>query len=65
MLIILLWLKKFGVILKILSLKILIEPELLSIRIFLVNVTLTIGQEEYLLLILFWKLVPGHMKLKT
>ena len=37
-----------------------IESELLSIRIFLVKLTLKIGQEKYLLLILFWKLTLGH-----
>ena len=36
-----------------LSLKLMIESELLSIRIFLVKVTLKIGQEKYLLLILY------------
>ena len=41
-----------------------IESELLSIRIFLVKVTLKIGQEKYLLLILSWKLILGHKKLK-
>ena len=37
---------------KILSLKLIIEPELQSIRILLVKVTLKTGQEEYLLSIL-------------
>ena len=37
-----------------------IEWELLSIRIFLVKVTLTTAQEKCL----FWKLIPGHIKLK-
>ena len=36
-----------------LNLKLLIELKLLSIRIFLVKVRLKIGQEKYLLLILF------------
>ena len=35
------------------ELKLMMEPELLSIRIFLVKVTLKIGQEKYLLSILF------------
>ena len=41
-----------------------IESELLSIRIFLVKVTLKIGQEKYLLSIIFWKLILGDKKLK-
>ena len=42
---ILIWLKKLRPILKLLSLKLMIESELLSIRIFLVKITLKIGQE--------------------
>ena len=61
MLTILLWLKKLRRILKLLSLKF-IEPELLSIRIFLVKVTLKIVWEKCLLLILVWKLILGHIK---
>ena len=53
MLIILLWLKKLRQILKLLSLKLMIGSELPSLRTFLVKVTLKIGQEKYLLLILF------------
>ena len=41
-----------------------IELELPSIIISLVNVTVKIGQEKYLLSILFWKLIPGLMNLK-
>ena len=41
-----------------------IESELLSIRMFLVNVILKIGWDKYLLLILFGKLFLGHIKLK-
>ena len=37
------------------------ESELLSIRIFLVTVTLKIGQKNKLLSILCWKLILGHM----
>ena len=44
MLIILLWLKKSRSILNFLNLKLMIESELLSIRIFLVKITLTFGQ---------------------
>ena len=40
------------------------ESEWISIRMFLVKVTLKIGQEKYLLPILFWKLILGLMKLK-
>ena len=38
--------------------------ELLSIRIYFVRFILKIGQEKYLLSILFWKLIIGHIKLK-
>ena len=48
MLTILLWLEKLRQILKLLSLKLIIESELLSIRTFLVMVTLKIGQNKYL-----------------
>ena len=51
-------------ILKLLSLKLMIESELLSIRIFLLKIKLKVGQVKYLLLILFWKLVLGFIKLK-
>ena len=61
MLIILLWPKKLRPILKLLNLKWMIEPELHRIRIFLVKVTLKIGQEKYLFLILCWKLILGHV----
>ena len=53
MLTILLGLKKLRPILKLLSLKLMIESELLSIKLILAKVTLKIGQEKYLLLILF------------
>ena len=46
-LITLLWLKKLRQILKLLNLKLMINSELLSIGIFLVKVTLKIGQEKY------------------
>ena len=62
--IILPWLKKLRQIFKLLSLKLMIESELLSIRIFLVNITFKIGHEKYLLLILFWKLILELIKLK-
>ena len=45
-------LKKSNRILMLLNLKLMIESGLLSIEIFLVKVTLKIGQEKYLLLIL-------------
>ena len=51
-------------ILKPLSLKLMIELELLSIRIFLVKVPLKIRREKYLLSILFRKLVLGLIKFK-
>ena len=53
MLIILLLLKTLSQILNLLSLKLMIESELQSIRIFLVKATLEAGQEKYLLLIRF------------
>ena len=52
-LIILLWLIKLKRITKLLNSKLMIESELLTIKIFLVKVTLKIGQEKYLLSILF------------
>ena len=52
-LIILLSLKKLKQLINLLNLKLMIELELLSIKIFLVKVTLKVGQEEYLLLIMF------------
>ena len=48
-------LKRLRRILYYLNLKWMIVPELLSIRIFLVKFKLNIGQEKYLLSILFWK----------
>ena len=48
MLIILLGLKTLRQILKLLSLKLIIESELLSIKKFLVKITLKSGQEKYL-----------------
>ena len=64
MLIILFWLEKMRPILKHLDLKLMTESGLLGIRIFLVKIILKIGQEKYLLLILFWKLLLGQIKLK-
>ena len=64
MLIILLWLKKLRPILKLLSLKLMTESELLSMKIFLVK-TLKIGQEKYFLLIPFWKLKTWTYKIKN
>ena len=63
MLIILIRLKTLSQILKLLNLKWMIESELLSTNIFLIKVILKIGQEKYLLLILFWKLILWHIKL--
>ena len=57
-------LKRLRRILYYLNLKWMIVPELLSIRIFLVKFKLNIGQEKYLLSILFWKLILGVIKLK-
>ena len=62
MLIILLWVKKLRRILKFLILKLMMESELLSIRIFLVKVTLKIGKERYLVLTLFCKLILRRIK---
>ena len=50
-------------ILKLLSLNLMIESELLSIRKFLVKFTLKTGQEKYFLWILFWNLTLGLIKL--
>ena len=52
-------------ILKLLSLNLMIESELLSIRKYLVKFTLKIGQEKYFLWILFWNLTLGLIKLNT
>ena len=52
-------------ILKLLSLNLMIESELLSIRKFLVKFTLKTGQEKYFLWILFWNLTLGLIKLNT
>ena len=41
-----------------------IDWEFLNIRIFLVKVVIKIGQEKYLLSILFWKLILQLIKLK-
>ena len=41
-----------------------IESQLLSIKIFLVKAKLNVGQKKHLLLILFWKLILRHIKLK-
>ena len=57
--------KKLRPLLKLRSLKLMIEPESQSIRIFLVTFTLKIGQEKYLLSILFWKLILGLIKLQS
>ena len=59
MLIILFSLNKFRQILKLLNLKWKTESELISIKSFLVKVTLKIGREKYSWLILFWKLILG------
>ena len=64
MLNILIWIEKLKQIIKFLNLKLIRKSDLPTIRIFLVNFTLKIGQEKYLLSILFWKLILGHIKLK-
>ena len=61
MLVILSWLKNWH---QSNSLKLMIELEILTIRIFLVNVTLKIDQKIYLLIILCWKIILGYIKLK-
>ena len=63
MLMFLLWLENLRQNLKLLSLKLMIELELLSIKFSLAKVTLKIGQEKYVL-IPFWKLILGLKKLK-
>ena len=50
------------ILIKALNLKSMIGSELPSIRIFLVKVTLKTGQEKYLLSVLLWKLIHGHIK---
>ena len=56
--------KKMWRILKLLSLKLIIDSQLLIIRIFSVQVVLKIGQDKYLLSILVWKIILGLIKLK-
>ena len=56
--------ENFKPIINLLNLKLFIESELLSIKIFLVMVTLKIGQQKYLLSTLFWKLILRLIKLK-
>ena len=56
--------EKIEWILKLLSLKLMIESDVSSIRIFLVKLTLKIGQNKHLLLVLFWNLILGFIKLK-
>ena len=51
-------------ILKLLGLKLMTETELRSVRIILVKATLKIGQEKYLLSILFLKTNPWTYKIK-
>ena len=41
-----------------------IESKLRSIKVFLVKAAMKIGHDKYLLLILFLKLILGHIKLK-
>ena len=41
-----------------------IESDVSSIRIFLVKFTLKIGQNKHLLLVVFWNLILGFIKLK-
>ena len=53
--------KKLRRILKLLNLKLMIESEILIVRIFLVTFALKIGQDKYLLSILFSKLILGLM----
>ena len=60
-LIILFWLVKLRQILKLLSLKLMTELELLNVKIFLIKVTLKIGKEIYLLLNLCWKVILGNI----
>ena len=55
--------KKLSTILEFLNLKLMIESELLSIRMFLVKLTLKTGPEKYFFLILFWKLILGVIRL--
>ena len=64
MAIIVLQLKILSQILKLPNLKQMIVSGSLSIRIYLVKVILKIGQKKYLLSIMFWKLILGHIKLE-
>ena len=57
-------LQKIWKILKLLSLKLMRDSKLVSIRILFVKVTLKIGQGKYVLLILQWQLILEVIKLK-
>ena len=57
-------LEKLKRIIKLQNLKLLIELELQNIKIFLVKVTTKIGQDKYLLSILFLKLILGLVNLE-
>ena len=57
-------LEKLKRIIKLQNLKLLIELELQNIKIFLVKVTTKIGQDKYLLSILFLKLILGLINLE-
>ena len=56
--------EKLRLTLKLLSLMLMMESELLSITILLVKAILKIDQEKYLLQILFWNLIRVLIKLK-
>ena len=59
------WLNAHGLkfwILKLLNLKLIIELELQRIIIYLVKVSLKVGQDKYLLSILFWRLKTYKLK---
>ena len=57
--------KKLRRILHLLSLKLMIESKLLSIKVLLVKVTVKVGQEKFLLSILLRELILRLMKLKN
>ena len=60
----LIWHKKNKTIPNVPKLKVNDGVRITNMRIILVKVTMKTGQGKYMLLIIFWKLIPGPIKLK-
>ena len=61
---ILLYLMKWRLVLKLQNLNLVIDPGLLNTRIILEKITPKVSQGKYLLLILCWKLINEYIKSK-